>query len=280
MTAITVLIFALLALAAAAFAAWPVLARRTDKGRYVLAAAAVLFVLGAGGGVYLWLGHPALAVRTLKGDSDRSLNAIIGRLARAVRKHPDDARAWALLGQSYITARDPSDAAGAFGRAIEAAGTQGQRYSFLYSAYGEALTQAAAGAVTPEAETAFQQALVLDPKDLAARYYLGLAAAADGNAPRALGFWQSLLGDVPANSELHADLVDRIAALTARSGGGAPDIAAMVEGLAARLKANPDDAAGWQRLIRAYSVLGDKAKARTALADARKAANGKAGILA
>ena len=45
----------------------------------------------------------------------------------------------------------------------------------------------------------------------------------------------------------------------------------MVAGLAARLKANPDDAAGWQRLIRAYAVLGDKDKARAALSDARKA---------
>jgi len=99
---------------------------------------------------------------------------------------------------------------------------------------------------------------------------VGLAAAARGDTGKALGLWRGLLDDVPANSAVHQDLVDRIAALTAR-GGGAPDVAAMVAGLAARLKANPNDGAGWQRLIRAYAVLGDKEKARTALSDARKA---------
>jgi cytochrome c-type biogenesis protein CcmH len=280
MAVVTVLVFIALALAAAAFAVWPVLANRADKGRAVLAAAIILFVAGAGGGTYLWLGQPGLALRSLKGADDRSLNAIIGRLAKAMRQHPDDPRGWALLGQAYITAHDPDDAASAFARAIDAAAKQGRRYSFLYSAYGEALAQGAAGAVTPDAETAFKVALTLDPKDQAARYYLGLAAAANGNATQALAYWRDLLADVPANSPLHAELVDRIARLTAAGNGPAPNIQAMVEGLAARLKADPSDAEGWQRLVRAYHVLGDDAKARAALADARKAATGRQDVLA
>ncbi len=72
---------------------------------------------------------------------------------------------------------------------------------------------------------------------------------------------------------MRADLVDRIAALTAR-GGKAPDVGAMVAGLAARLKTYPDDPPGWQRLIRAYAVLGDRDKARAALNDARTIATG------
>jgi cytochrome c-type biogenesis protein CcmH len=64
--------------------------------------------------------------------------------------------------------------------------------------------------------------------------------------------------------------VDRIALLTAQGGGTAPDPKAMVAGLATRLKDNPNDAPGWQRLIRAYSVLGDRAQAQDALATARK----------
>jgi cytochrome c-type biogenesis protein CcmH len=54
----------------------------------------------------------------------------------------------------------------------------------------------------------------------------------------------------------------------------------MVAGLAARLKANPDDIAGWQRLIRAYAVLGDKDKARASFNDARKAMVGRGDELA
>ena len=45
----------------------------------------------------------------------------------------------------------------------------------------------------------------------------------------------------------------------------------MVASLAARLKAQPNDPAGWQRLVRAYTVLGDTTRAKQALADGRVA---------
>ncbi len=47
-------------------------------------------------------------------------------------------------------------------------------------------------------------------------------------------------------------------------------IRGMVERLAARLKDNPKDLGGWLRLIRAWSVLGEKGKARASLEEARK----------
>ncbi len=43
----------------------------------------------------------------------------------------------------------------------------------------------------------------------------------------------------------------------------------MVAGLAARLETQPNDPEGWQRLVRAYSVLGDADKAKATLADGR-----------
>ena len=45
-------------------------------------------------------------------------------------------------------------------------------------------------------------------------------------------------------------------------------IRGMVDRLAVRLDANPDDAEGWQRLARAYAVLGETAKAEAAAARA------------
>ncbi|MBV9418282.1 MAG: hypothetical protein JO348_00785 [Alphaproteobacteria bacterium] len=279
MTALTYAILALIALAACGFAVWPILRARADRGRFVLAGAAALFVLGVGGGIYLVLGQPQLAARSLQGENARDLNSLIGRLGVAVREHPANVRGWVLLGQAYLTARDPEDAAKAFARGIAAAEGQKMKLPFLYSAYGEALTEAASGAVTAEAEDAFTRALAGDPKDQAARFYLGLAAASRGNHDKALTLWRSLLADLPANAPVRAELVDRIAQLSAKS-GAAPDIGAMVAGLAARLKAQPDDAQGWQRLIRAYAVMGDKDKARTALSDARKAMAARADVLA
>jgi cytochrome c-type biogenesis protein CcmH len=140
----------------------------------------------------------------------------------------------------------------------------------LYSAYGEALVQQSSGAVPPEAEAAFGTALRLDPKDMAARYYLGLAYAMRGQNAQAAALWQSLLADAPPNAPWRQQVIDGLAALAAK-GGNAPDIGAMVQGLANRLKAHPDDAEGWQRLVRAYSVMGEDGKAKAALADARQA---------
>jgi cytochrome c-type biogenesis protein CcmH len=48
----------------------------------------------------------------------------------------------------------------------------------------------------------------------------------------------------------------------------------MVDGLAARLKHDGSDLDSWLRLIRAYMVLGERDKARSAAADARRALAG------
>jgi cytochrome c-type biogenesis protein CcmH len=48
-------------------------------------------------------------------------------------------------------------------------------------------------------------------------------------------------------------------------------IRGMVARLADRLKSNGNDLEGWQRLLRAYVVLGDRDKAQAAAADAKKA---------
>jgi cytochrome c-type biogenesis protein CcmH len=53
-------------------------------------------------------------------------------------------------------------------------------------------------------------------------------------------------------------------------------IRGMVDKLAAKLEANPDDADGWRKLARAYQVLGQPDKAKTAL-DRAAAADAKAG---
>jgi cytochrome c-type biogenesis protein CcmH len=53
-------------------------------------------------------------------------------------------------------------------------------------------------------------------------------------------------------------------------------IQGMVSKLAAKLEANPDDGDGWRRLARAYQVLGQNDKAKTAL-DRAAAADAKAG---
>lgn len=267
-------------LAAIAFAVMPLLRAKAIKGRSVLAAALALFLLGIGGGTYWMLGQPYLAWRSAQGTDTRDVNGLIALLIKRVRAAPDDLQAWVYLGRGYMGVGDAGDAAKAYGRAVTLANRSGHPDAGLDTLYGEALVAQANGEVGAEAEAAFRAALKLDPKEQAARYFIAQAQAARGDKQGALAILNELLAETPDKSPLHQTLVDRIALLTAQGGGGAPDPKAMVAGLAARLKDNPDDAAGWQRLIRAYSVLGQRAEAQDALATARKTFAGKTDVLA
>jgi len=271
---------AVVVLAAIAFAVLPLLRTKAMKGRSVLAAALALFLLGIGGGTYWMLGQPYLAWRSAQGTETRDVNGLIGLLIKRVRVAPDDLQAWVYLGRGYMGVGDAGDAAKAYARAVTLANKSGHPDAGLDTLYGEALVAQANGQVGAEAEAAFRAALNLDPKEQAARYFIAQAQAARGDKQGALTILNELLAETPDKSPLHQTLIDRIALLTAQGGGGAPDPKAMVAGLAARLKDNPDDAAGWQRLIRAYSVLGQRAEAQQALADARKSFAGKSDVLA
>jgi cytochrome c-type biogenesis protein CcmH len=262
------LIFGFLVLLATAFAGLPILRAHAIRlpMRLLLLGGAILSVAGIGGGLYLLEGAPLLALRTIRPPAD--VPSLIAALSRRAHEKTFNETGWILLGRGYLSLGDSVDSAAAFRRAAQAAPPRAR--PGLLSAYGEALTMAASGTVTPEAEAAFRGALAGDPKDYAARYYLGLADAARGDSTDAGKLWEGLVADAPAGAPWRGPLLDRIAALRARS-GAAPDIAQMVAGLAARLKAAPNDPDGWQRLVRAYTVLGDRQKAVTALGDARSA---------
>lgn len=99
------------------------------------------------------------------------------------------------------------------------------------------------------------------PNDARAFGFLGRARLASGDLLGAVQAFERAVALAPRDADLRAAL----AFATAQLGGPAaapdlPDAAAirgMVEGLAARLEADPDDPAGWARLVRAYGVLGE-----------------------
>ncbi len=269
MIAIPILIFLVLVLGAAAFVSVPVLRQQELAARWALAGAATLLVLGVGVGAYLQIGAPRLALRSAEDLNDKDPAALVARLAVEIRKVPNDPIAWMLLARGYRSLGDPASAAAAYQRAIALAPPPMK--AMLYGEYGETVARASGNVVTPEAEAAFNAALAIDPTDMRARFFLGFAYAARGENTKAQALWEGLLAQVPQNSPLHNILVDRIAGLRAQDGAVAPDPRAMVGGLAARLKENPNDPQGWQRLVRAYGVLGEKDKQRAALAEARRA---------
>jgi cytochrome c-type biogenesis protein CcmH len=157
---------------------------------------------------------------------------------------------------------------------------------------GEVLVIQAGGTVTPDARALFQRALSADRAQAAARYYLARARIADGDVAGGLTQWRGLLASLPAGDDRRASLADQIAAvqktgaLPAAAEAPAPPagdvsraIRGMVDGLAARLAARPDDPDGWVRLVRAWAVLGETAKRDQAAADARARFAGRQDVL-
>ncbi|HEX7760678.1 MAG TPA: c-type cytochrome biogenesis protein CcmI, partial [Caulobacteraceae bacterium] len=144
----------------------------------------------------------------------------------------------------------------------------------------------AGGAVDAQAEASFRRALALDPGNAVARYSLGRAKVVRGDIAGGLADWRTVLATLAANDPQRPGLEADIASVEktgkpitlqaqappapAQQAGAAAMIHQMVDGLAARLKTNPDDPQGWVRLVRAYTVLGETGKRDAALAEARR----------
>ena len=238
--------------------------------------------------------------------------SMIGQLEAKMAANPGDPEGWRMLGWSYFQTQRFAEAAAAYGKAVKLAPT-GPGFA---SAYGEALVQAAQGVVGPEAKVQFVAARKLDPADARARYFLGMAKEQSGDHKGAIDDWLALLATAPADAPWAAelrrvigstakiagiDVAPRLAAIVPAAPVAAPvttapnpssdQVAAvkamapqaqqamirgMVDNLAAKLKANPKDAAGWVRLMRARMVLGDTAAAGQAKTDALAALKGDA----
>jgi cytochrome c-type biogenesis protein CcmH len=172
------------------------------------------------------------------------------------------------------------DAAHAYSEALRLLGEDGNRRT----AYGEALVAATGGVVTDRARAAFDQALADEPGQPRARFYLALGVEQDGKRAEAISAYEALIADSPPGAPWLAVVRARLAAkgepppasaASTGRGAGADSQQAMIEGmvsrLATRLASNGGSVDEWSRLIRAYSVLHQADKAKTALADARKA---------
>ncbi|MEQ8229310.1 MAG: c-type cytochrome biogenesis protein CcmI [Rhodospirillales bacterium] len=271
---------------------------------------AIVFVsitmIGASG-LYLMLGTPEfpsmpLAERGAPTDErPQDFALLVERLAARMEDTPSDPRGWLLLARSYVQIGRFSDGASAYGRAIKL----GTREPEVLAAYGEALVAASQGVVSPQARAAFEEARIDDPGNAGARYYLGLAAAQAGDPRAAYDTWLELAADTRASAPWRAALEAHIrraaeelgiapveipAALEektiARPSEEALDASAnmseneraafirsVVDRLAGRLAAEPDDFDGWMQLGRAYQELGDRDAALRAYERAAKLAN-------
>ena len=210
----------------------------------------------------------------------------VRHLQRSLQLDPRNAKAWATLAETLEEQAQGADDAGAieaFHRSLELDPNSAR----VWSALGAALVARAQGQVDAGAAQAFRRSLELDPTDIQARYFLARADIAAGRTDAGLAGWRKLAASLPDQDPRRGQLQAQIdsvaktgklgapapqaeAAAPAQGGEQAAFIQSMVQGLAARLKAQPNDPQGWARLIRSYGVLHDDAKRAAAIAEARR----------
>jgi cytochrome c-type biogenesis protein CcmH len=240
-------------------------------------------------GFYLELGSPTLgdfplAARTRSVAPTDRLDKLVAQVEAHLEKNPADGRGWDVLAPVLLKLGRFDDAVRAYRNAVTYNSEKASRHADL----GEAIAAAAGGVVTADAKGEFERALKLDPDEAKAHYFIGLAAEQDGRKDEAAKIWRTMLDKAPKDApwrELVQGALVRVggpampklseetvaAAKDMNAGDRDAMIRGMVEGLATRLKTNGDDVEGWLKLVRAYMVLGETDKARTARADARRA---------
>ena len=247
--------------------------------------------------VYLAVGAPGLEdqpftkrVADWRAADPQSLSppqmAAVLRMIAAER--PTDPEPLRHLAVAELESGAPLEAEQALQRAISLAPQREDLWEML----AETSVVAANGEVTADAVSDFRKALTLSPTAPGPRYYLARARIAGGDVAGGLADWRALEAALPLGGQLQTELAAEIQQVSqtgrlpepvqpaSQAQVGPAQIQAMVDGLAQRLAAHPDDPAGWVRLVRAYTVLGETGRRDAALAEARKRFAGRADVLA
>lgn len=257
--------------------------------RLALAAAALTPLLALG--LYLLIGSPRAAdqpfasrLEAWRRADPATLDAarFEALLAQAAQERPKDPRPLVFLARVQIAQGETALAV----RTLERAARLAPDRADIWAAIGEGLSDLAGGEVGPDGRKAFARALALDPAQPLARYRLARADIAEGRTAQGLAAWRALAATLPAADPRRAALSQEITAVEATgrlpapaAAPVAPDasggeqrafIQSMVDRLAQRLRAQPDDPSGWARLIHAYGVLGEEDRRRAAIAEVER----------
>jgi cytochrome c-type biogenesis protein CcmH len=172
--------------------------------RLAIAALAVLVPLASAGlyftsnrGTLVHLAHFGLAPPAAARVPPQ-VQEMVTRLEQRLATQPDDSKGWAMLGRSYEVLGRPHDADRAYANAHRLAPNDVD----ILAAYAGFLASLRPTAPSPQAVALFRKLLARDPRHPAALWTLGLAAFHEGKFREAQGYWERLLKELPADSEV------------------------------------------------------------------------------
>ncbi len=220
---------------------------------------------------------------------------LMKQLRATVAKRPDDLQGQALLARNEASLGNFQAAHLAQAQVIRLKDTQATAEDF--TTYADLLISAARGYVSKDADMALRQALVLNPLNKTALYYMGLNFLQTGRPDLTFQAWRGLLERSQPEDPwvpLIREQLENVAALAGEKyqlppaetmpGPNAADVQAagqmsaperqemirnMVTRLSERLATKGGTPEEWARLIGAYGVLGETEKARAIWAEAQ-----------
>lgn len=273
-------------------------------GLPILAGALVVSLSAGAVLLYLQTGAPGtpdmpLAQRTdlpAPGENDQRIENQIAELASVAEANPGDADAWLRLADAYKTVGMYGNAVAAYRKAVGL----GPVAAEINGDFAETMVMASQGTVTPEARAIFEAVLGTIPGDPRPQFFLALGDYQAGRAREALDRWAALIAASPADApwlgvvrenlaraaaDLGLDVAEVMPEPMPAHGDGAPQltpeqraemeamtpaerdavIREMVDRLDAKLREDPMNLEGWERLIRARVVQGERAAAQESL---------------
>jgi cytochrome c-type biogenesis protein CcmH len=176
----------------------PVTARRP----WIAAAVASVAVPAIAFGMYLAVGTPDAADSRKVGHEGAPMNAdqivaMVDSLAKKVHERPDDIQGWALLARSQAALGRFPEATEAYEHLMKLAPDDPQ----VLADYADALGMAQGRSLAGRPAALVQKALAMDPRQPKALALAGTAALDAGDFRQALGYWQTLAGELPPGSE-------------------------------------------------------------------------------
>lgn len=242
---------------------------------------------------------------------------LVERLQEVLRERPDELEGHRLLARSLWSIGRFSEARAAQERVVAILGEEAGADDLV--ALAEVMIAAAAGYVSPEAESLLSRALAIEPGHQPGRYYSGLTLLQGGRPDLAYRLWAGLLEEGPPDAPwieaIEAD-IEAVAMMAGMpvpgtgiprmTGGGeasgpadvmqqmatpadgieGPDaetmerIEGMVASLGARLATEGGTAEEWAQLIRSLGVLGRIGEAAAIWSEAQDVFAGDSAALA
>lgn len=152
-------------------------------------------------------GTPSASPMQAQGDMSAKIQAMVASLADKLKKNPDDAAGWAMLGRSYIVLERFDDAR----TALEKAASLNQGDPQLLADLADSLAMTSGESLKGRPTELILQALAIDPNNQKALWLAGTAAYESSDYAQALKYWRKLYQMLPPGSETAKTMEGNIA---------------------------------------------------------------------